>query len=153
MTNYNETTDTEIKSKIPFVKSKRRVESIVELQRRNLDSHLFYNLTENSHQTKIQNKKMHQEGIHKKMVYSVDWSSYAKPKNNQIIITTSKSKFINDMFSRNPFSKDESLGISKPITDISYNKKSKYYKEIESEKVNPYHKFRHVYKNGKGYYL
>jgi hypothetical protein len=46
MTNYNETTDPEIKSKIPFVKSKRRVESIVELQKRNLDSHLFYNLAE-----------------------------------------------------------------------------------------------------------
>jgi hypothetical protein len=153
MTNYKEKTNPEIKSKIPFVKNKRRVESIIELQKRNLDSHLFYNLTENTQQTVNENKKLNQDGHLKKLGYSVDWSSYVKSKNNDKIITTSKSKFINDMFSRNPFSKDERVGISKPLTESCYNKTSESYKNIEVDKKNPYLKFKHVYKNGKGYYL
>jgi hypothetical protein len=150
MTNYKEKSDPDTNSKIPFVKIKRRVESIVELQKRNLDSHLFNNLTENIQETP--NKKINYDSNQKKIAYSVDWTSNVRPKNNQKPITTSKSKFINDMFARNPFSKDES--VSRPITESSLiNKNSGSDKDISNDKKNPYLKFQHVYQNGKGYYL
>jgi hypothetical protein len=124
MTNYKEKVDSNTNAQIPLVKHKRRFENIMDLQKKNSNMNYFSSFNENLNtptecgstidtSSRIKNSSA-KKGI-KKTMATVDWK--IKPLAKTQFMTLSKTKFINDMLSRNPLKRDDKFNQGKELSN------------------------------------